>query len=293
MKKAVNKLTIETIQIVLEALRTRSMTHTARMFGITQPAVTLHIKRFEEAFKATLMRRVGNALVPTENAMRLQSFGRELARGIGAFEHYLERGVDRRKFIGFCDNMFSALMEFDADVLEFIRRYHVVVDHPSVIEDMFDSGELDIIIRPLHKGEADVELEVDIPFSWFGGDHNKHDIKESNVYHIPIILSAKKSIYSLKAIEYLDKYVDDYQIVAEISNHFLLQKLVNNGSGYTFGSEFLFNMISSNRSKMPCQLKKTLNVPYGAFYHKREISYAAVEDVFQRTTKALESQFGY
>lgn len=287
MTKTAGKLTIETIRIVSEALRTRSMTHTAKAFGITQPAVTLHIKRFEEAFNVTLLRRVGNALVPTESALSLQASWQGLLEGVNTFELHLKRGVDRRKYVGISHNVFTALMAYDTDVQGLFQRYHLIVDYSSAIEQLFDAGELDVVIRPIRDSESDTEFELSVPFHWTG-NLSPNLVRKGDSLPLPVVLSSKNSICHSKAIEYLDAHAIEYKILAQLGDASEIRKLVEAGFGYTFGPEFWMPDTIGDGSDLPRELKNQFIVKYGVFYLRREISHAAVDDIYHRAMKSLE-----
>lgn len=262
------------------------MSHTAKAFGLTQPAITQHIKRFEEAFNVTLLRRVGNTLVPTESALGLQASWQGLLEGVNTFELHLKRGVDRRKYIGISHNVFTALMTYDTDVQSLLQKYHLVVDYSSSIEQLFDAGELDAVIRPVREDENDVEFELSVPFHWTGR-LSSDLVKKSDAVPLPVVLSSKNSICHSKAIEYLDAYVGEYKIVAHLGNASEIRKLVEAGYGYTFGPDFWMPDTIKYRSDLPPELKNEFVVNYGVFYLKREISHAAVDDIYHRAMKAL------
>ena len=64
-KSGVDKLNLQHMKIVADALRSGDISQTARKYGITQPGVSFHINKFEDAFGVELLRRDGNRFYPS------------------------------------------------------------------------------------------------------------------------------------------------------------------------------------------------------------------------------------
>lgn len=68
-------------------IRTGSYTAAAEHLGVSQPAITAHVRQLEAYYEVDLIRRQGRASVPTELGTQLAQISRELF-------HYEEKAVD-------------------------------------------------------------------------------------------------------------------------------------------------------------------------------------------------------
>ncbi len=90
---------IKDLEIFLDLLKSKSPTQTAERFSISQPNVSIVVKRLEKLAGFPLFERIGKKLVPTSRALFLGGMWLEVVQGYYASLESLER-TDSQEITG-------------------------------------------------------------------------------------------------------------------------------------------------------------------------------------------------
>lgn len=281
LSKAFRKLSIDTIRIVSDVLDSGSLTQVARLSGISQPAVSLHIRKFEEATGLTVVQRVGNELVPSNYADEISVACKTILRTGSLLEEYSRARADRRKRLGMNQDIFLLLAEGSERAKSLIAKYMVVVDSPVRLMEDFSSGDIDALIRPLFAREALPELAVDVPFRWIGSSA----VEVQNGDDVPVIMHPAKTPYGSMARAFLAANVKRYNVTFETSDMSALKAAVRSGSGYAYVPAFASNEFGTREmAGIPEPLCHQGIGSFGIFTHKNQFPFREAEDIYLRVS---------
>jgi DNA-binding transcriptional LysR family regulator len=283
MEKKFSRLTFETVRVVLQVLKQRNMTVVSNEIGITQPAVTFHVKKFESVVGRKIINRVGNNLVVSKEAYELIDICEELLSVGNELAFFTAKKWDRRKLMGICQDVFAGITAQDRGNLEMIQKYQPVVDHSLSLNERYNAGELHAVVRAIYPTEMPPEFVIDVPFRWVASRKLPQGKKE----HLPIILEARKSAYSALARNFLDKADIDYQVMAEANSFEALRTLVERGVGYALVPAFRTGFLDVEPEVAEQSLQGRVRGAYGLFYRSREISLGEATDMFDEVSAAL------
>lgn len=154
----------ETAQLrtLVAIVETGSFTKAAGLVNLTQPAVSLHIKRLEDQLMRKIFERDGRRLALTADGEMLLGF----ARRILALHNEAESAFEGMEIAGRV--RLGAPEYFDSKVLALLLA-HFAKTHPGVelevnialgpdVSSAFDNGELDVAILNLEVGTSDCPL---------------------------------------------------------------------------------------------------------------------------------------
>ncbi|WP_274425341.1 LysR family transcriptional regulator [Chelativorans sp. YIM 93263] len=278
----IRKLSLNTLRIVADVLRMRSLTRVAQLYGVSQPAVSLHIRKFEDATGLQVVRRVGNELLPSVHSEQILSACQGVLRSISQLDDYSRSRADRRKRVGVDHELFARLERSTQDLPQFIEKYFLVVDSSDRLIKRFAEAHVDAVVRPLYTLEERPELTFEVPFCWigeaaalsaFGADAK-----------VPVIMPPKETPYGSLARTYLARQVESHDIVAETGDRAMLRRFLERGVGYAYLPEFAASAYYDGvaASDLPPVLRRRGEGSFGIFYHKNDFSFPDAEALLGR-----------
>ncbi|MER9326412.1 LysR family transcriptional regulator [Mesorhizobium sp. M0488] len=272
----ISRLSSDTIRVVRDVLKKKSLTQVALDLGISQPAVTFHIKKFEKLSNRRIIERVGNDMIVAADAASIVELFDEIIRlesELGSIAVH----PDTRKTLGISSELFSTYTAHRLRALDLVKRFRVSVDSAAALSERYASAELSAVFRPLGQNESAPELTIELPMHWVGAGGNRTD---GRAPPLPIILEPKSSGNLGATIRYLDEYVNDYQVVAEVTGE-SLKFLVEQGVGYAMLLDARFKSMGITRTVVPEALRKPFKTRFALFYNKRRISLREATNVFE------------
>lgn len=281
---AIRKLRLDTIRIVADVLRTRSLTQVAQLSGMTQPAVSVHIRKFEEATDLQVVRRVGNEFVPSVHAEHILSACQGILHSAAQLSDYSRLHADRRKRVGMDHTLFSLFERNEAALARLFERYLVVVDGADRLIERFAEAQLDAVVRPLFTLEAKPDLAFDSPFCWVGtaGSGLRGGV--------PVILQPRTTPYGALARAYLSRHAKNHEVVAETGDRATLLRLVQVGAGFAYVPEFAAaDYAVDGAARLPVSLCHAGTGSFGVFHHKSEFSFPEAEALFSTVEQPLQT----
>ena len=154
------RLDVESLRAFLEVVDRGGFTAASRTLGITQPAVSLRIRRLEDRIGARLIRREGLSLAVTAQGRDLMVHAAKIVESHDmAVDHMRRSQLDGRIRLGL-----PAAVAPDS-LLRVARRFKRT--HPSVqltiraagprlLAQLIDAGELDVALMPVVEAEGAV-----------------------------------------------------------------------------------------------------------------------------------------
>lgn len=285
MNKKLGRLTFETIRVVYNVLKKRNMTLVSHELGMTQPAVTFHVRKFEDILGRKVINRVGNNLITSEESARIAELCEAILNRSNDLEFFSNKTWDRRKKIGVCAHVFPVLILQSQHMIDLLDRYMVTVSTSSLLGERFNSGELHAVFRPIDLSEAPPELALDVPYRWAASDRLRQVYRGREQF--PIILEGRKSASADLARNALEVAGAPYRVMAEVSDFESLRVLVEAGVGYALMPEFRMDHLDLNLEGDPPTPQRNLKLRFGLFYHKREIPLAEATDLFDEISSLL------
>jgi DNA-binding transcriptional LysR family regulator len=288
MDNKLGRLTFETIRVVYHVLKKRNMTLVSNELGMTQPAVTFHVRKFENIFGRKIINRVGNNLIASGDSQHVIEICEGILNKGSELEFFTSKKWDKRKALGICPDVFAVMAAQHPNIFDFFGRYQLVVDHPSSLADRFNSGELHAVFRSIDPMEMRPDLVMDVSFLWVASSRLRQ--VHRNTDHLPIILDARRSVGAVLARRSLETAGAVYRIVAEVSDFEALRVLVEAGAGYALVPRFRAEYLDVEPEIEEPLLSSRVRGAFGVFYHKREVALNEATDIFDGIASVLISE---
>lgn len=286
MDKSLGRLTLETVRVVHQVLIKKNMTLVSSGLGLTQPAVTFHVRKFENILGRKILSRIGNNLITSDDAQQIVDICEGILSKGSALEFFTSRKRDMRKSIGISADVVASFITHSSNASDVLERYQLVVDQPGSLSSRFDSGELQAVFRPIDLAESPPDLVIEVPFRWAGSSRVRGRLPDGR-RTLPIILESRRSAYATLARKALEEVESPYQIVAEVNDFEALRTLLECGIGYALIPEFRSEYLDVEPETHEQSLRATTRGSFGLFHHKREISLVDAMDLFDELSGVL------
>jgi DNA-binding transcriptional LysR family regulator len=163
-------LDIGTLRSLLAVIDTGGVTRAANRLHLTQSAVSMQIKRLEEALDLSLLNRSGRGVSATAEGEQLATYARKIIDlNDAAIERMVAPQYEGEIALGMpCDLIYphapKVLRRFGEDFprvhVRFVSSYTT-----SLLED-FHAGKLDVIVTT--EDHPDAETVTEMPLQWWG-----------------------------------------------------------------------------------------------------------------------------
>lgn len=283
MYKSLGRLTYETVRVVHTVLRVKNLTNVANELGISQPAVTFHVKKFETIVGRRILGRIGNSLVAKPDEEKIISLCERILSSYNELKLISRSYIDRRKTIGISQDAFSAIVLRSSMLFQYIDKYKFIVDHPSVLVDRFQAGELQGYYRAIDYDEPLPELCTPHKFYFVVRSDMAQILNGADP--IPMLVDGSTSILARMAMRYLEGKGIKYSVLAELSDCESLKRFLTLGVGCALVPGFLLGNVADTGSR----LIEIANLQGGVafFHHKRELPFIEASSVFDLINSAL------
>jgi DNA-binding transcriptional LysR family regulator len=235
--------TLSQLQIFLKITQTQSVTKAAEELHLTQPAVSIQLRNFQEQFDIPLTEVVGRKIYITD-------FGKEIAQ---ASENVLNQvNVLNNKTLSFKGQLAGRLKISVVSTGKYIMPYFLsgfIKQHPGV-ELIMDVTNKNKVIESLENNEVDFSLVSIIPsslnvekldllqnklFLIGNTEHkfNKNLTNEKLFDELPLIFREKGSGTRQTMEKFIDKYHLSVQKKMELTSNEAVKQAVLAGLGYS------------------------------------------------------------
>ncbi|WP_158259915.1 LysR family transcriptional regulator [Phyllobacterium phragmitis] len=276
---SLERLSLGTIRCVHEVLACRSVTVAAERIGISQSAVSQQIARFEKLSGIPIIVRNGTKLTVCSD---------EIARLIFTMMEPIDtmrclvlgKDVDKLR-LGVCNHIAAHHCHDIKRYIELGREFDVHIGRPAGISEMFNHGELDVVVRPLFHHEGEIDLMFDVPLVWVASSGFEMGLN-GNVpaSPLPVILEATLSPYSYYAERSLREAQIQYKVASRTDDNLVRMHLVSAGLGCTTIPKFALPAVSDEEIKLFRNIPDTSRIRFGLFYNKKKVQYKKASRIF-------------
>ncbi|WP_407866662.1 LysR family transcriptional regulator [Phyllobacterium phragmitis] len=286
------RLSLGTIRCVHEVLACKSVTVAAERIGISQSAVSQQIARFEKLSGIPIIVRNGTKLtVCSDEIARLIFTMMEPIDTMRCLALGKEVGKLR---LGVCNHIAAHFCRDIKRYVELGREFDVHIGRPSNISEMFNQGELDVVVRPLFHHEGELDLMFDVPLVWVAS--NGFETKSgdnSGMAPLPVILEATSSPYSYYAERSLREAQISYKIASRTDDNLVRMHLVAAGLGCTTIPKFALSAVSDTEIRVFGNIPETSRIRFGLFYNKKKLQYKKATRIFDFISDGMVKSHKY
>jgi DNA-binding transcriptional LysR family regulator len=268
---------------VREVLAQKSVTMAANRLGITQPAVSQHVARFEKLTGIQVLVRSGNTVnVRSDLVTSLIHAIVEAEAGLIRLSQGEAVAALR---LGICDDLAAYYCGSERKALSFSGDASIHVTRERDLIDLLSRGELDVVIRPLFHYEQEAEMVVNVPLTWIAAQRARFAADPQQP--LPIIRQTGMSPYAYYVEQQL-KQMGPYTIVAHIDDHMTRMHFVSSGLACALVPDFLGNALAA--SGKAALLPSTAVIRYGLFFNARTASFGAAARIFEQVVSDIAAR---
>jgi DNA-binding transcriptional LysR family regulator len=192
------------LRTFLAVAETRGFTRAASQLGISQPTVSQHVRRLEEAAGRILVLRDTREVELTDNGVAMAGFARTILAAHAAAEDYFSgTAMQGRLRFGSADDL--AITQLPR-ILRHFRQLHpqvkleLTVDQSAPLRRRLDAGHLDLIFVKTAPGSTDGRLVRRDTMVWVA--HEKTVVERHET--VPLIAYRGPSVSRQIAIDALE-----------------------------------------------------------------------------------------
>lgn len=293
-EKKLQQLSLASLMIIREVIKKKNLTEAAREMGISQPAVSQQLARFEQIIGYPVIVRRGNNLILKDDAaaVALDQVALGMEALIRATQAAGQNGLKPR--LGISPFAFEKIITSPKIFDNLIESFEIFVEPSDVLRVMLHDIDLDIVFRAVAKSEKDTDLLYESKLHWVSSANNP--LKNSRLNdNLKIILGPERSIISKQVEAHLQRENIPFTSVMRLSTCSLCLKVVSTGVGFTVVPSFMKSKIlgsagNATELEFDTTLPDVPNIDYGLFYHKKVISYNDAFSVFEMISEALDRE---
>jgi DNA-binding transcriptional LysR family regulator len=283
----VYQLTLGAIRVVRAVLKHKNLTVAAREVGISQPAVSQHLARFEQILGQPIIVRRGNDLiVRDQKAMAaLHTLGEGLDQLLNLATDCANGDVKPR--LGVSMMVFDRLVTVPRVLTNLMSRFEISTGTSNELEAQFAAAQLDMSFRVLGLQDAETDLRQTYPLYWVKacGSQSKARLDE-----LPVILGSAQALYASRTEAHLRALGVNYKVVVRVPQAATILKLVASDWGVAAVPPFILN---SRINYCPVEIDPELpvveNLCHGVTFHKKVVSYTTALDAFEEIRGVLDT----
>lgn len=239
------------LQVFVSVYQHRSFTKASAELNLTQPTVSLHIKRLEEDLGVTLFERTGRKTIPTREAEMLHTRAEEIIKKLSAIKNDLQGGDDSAHGLITIGTTATPGAYVIPHVAAEFRKHHpkaifqVIVKESAAIFDMIEDRLLLIGVVDDNRERPDIKLlhtiEDEMVLIAAPGFLKRKTLTPLGLLGIPIIMREDESDSkrSMEKQHFLHKVsMKALNVVATVGSSDALRESVKSGLGAAILSRF-------------------------------------------------------
>jgi DNA-binding transcriptional LysR family regulator len=275
-----DRISLATIRAVKEVIEQGGFSAAARRLGMTQPAISQHVSKFETAAKTQLTKRVGNSFLIDNPAVA--EFVNDIARAQAKLLQSLSRDARSGPKLGLCEEFAHTLMRHPDLKATTLDEYEIIICSPEQLNDMFRRGYVDLALRPLFPNEEAPIFSCPVGMAWAhpAGHHPAGTGQNLNV-----VMATERSPHRQYAEASLNSSQIDFRILCYADSPMVLEHMVRCGIASAMLPDFYFD---EDCGYQELAVTPPIAVPYGLFHREAVVSYTKVEVLMQSFQKLLE-----
>lgn len=208
-----SNMNFRTLTIVTDVLKSLNFTDVARTHGITQPAVSLQVNKFEDIVGIDLIKRVGNRMVLTEAGKQALQLGESVLKMLEDMGRIRLSPADRREAIGVAPDLAVILQEKGGDTASLLQGRYAVIDTSWSLKARFEAREVQVVARLLFDYEEHGGNAVAMPFAWARYGNESGSPRPDDVLFVD--MPCLSSPIGEAALKYLNASKVRYKVVRE------------------------------------------------------------------------------
>ncbi len=165
-------LDLTALRSFVTVAETGGVTRAARVLNLTQSAVSMQLKRLEEALGQPLLDRSGRGITTTPQGEQLLTYGqRMLALNDEIWARMIDDGFEGELRLGVpCDIVYPHMPQIMRRLAcEYPRvKLHLVSSHTNNLKVLAERGELDLFLTTEREIDSGGETLAVIPLTWIG-----------------------------------------------------------------------------------------------------------------------------
>lgn len=267
--KSASKLTLGTLLSVREVILTQNLTYAAERLGVSQSAVSQQIDRFEKLTGLRVASRNGNSMNVASG--HLKSVILEAAAALTELRNLAMFQEPSRIRLGICSYLGASYCQNEKVFRELWENYSLQIAGSATLMDLFQRGELDIVIRPMFHHERELELAVDVPILWvLPKEKREFEGTQKNTDSRKLILEASPSPFQHYVEGELDRTCSNRSVLACVDDLWSRQRLATANSAYFFIPSFASPALSSS-SFTTSHFSNSASIRYGFFSNDKRV----------------------
>lgn len=270
-KRSIDSVGFTTLNVVHVVMKTLNLTYASKLLGISQPAVSSHLRRFELAVGVAPVKRVGNAMVST--SIELEGIVGELVDLQGKLSRLSRISSEDQIKLGICSIWGSGIIGNRSNYEKFSRNCNLTIDCSKKLHECFTKGEIDIVIRPSSAGDVPL-LEADFYVHWSGSE-NAYQNDE-----LRVVLGDPQSPFGKLGRHVLSKDQVPYRTVLESDELSQIDMACQQLEAAALVPFHTLNRNSGAKGVMFPSAEKAYAMRVGIFAHESSASYAMIESIF-------------
>lgn len=269
------------IETFVAAAETLSLTETARLLYVTQPAATYQIKSLESELGARLFDRSPTGLSLTEAGCAFlphaRSIAREISSGRGAVAPFRE---GRRIVIGCAPIMISVDADLFSALMEGLRRrfpdydFDLAISERSFDAEMLKSGQAHMVIanlaRKLPSNAYNSRFLFDSPNYVLVAERSRlssfERLSPADIEGCKVYISAKESNYTQTFARKVDAATGKSLVMQTVASFEMVPVSVSRGDGIAFSP---FPLSATGVTCIPFEFDYTFSL-YAVWLKKRD-----------------------
>jgi DNA-binding transcriptional LysR family regulator len=277
----ISRLTFGTVSCVREVLIQESVTKASLRLGITQPAVSQHISRFEKLTGTQV-------LVSEKNGTNVNQSLKEVMFSLASAQDELSRFVGQRNSgklrLGMCECL-STAVSVGSQLISMLTEFELYVAKPIVISELFEKKEIDLFVKPLFHTEREAELCADVCVDWVSSVDWSISAPENNP-KFNVMVSTQLSPYNYYTDLQLKGIDGQFKIMARIDDPVRRMIAANTAKSVTFIPGFLGDAYKG-LVKSVSIFENVEKVRYGLLYNRKRVPYKTALSLFDKIEPIL------
>ena len=218
-----DEISLITYRVIRRLLEVRRLVDVAAELGLTQPAVSFHLRRFESHYGYKILKRSGNEMIVTEAGERVLELCRRLLDTLDAFG-----AVDGERQVAISlPPSFLADLLFSRRIEERLLRQYIWSGGHGTREDL-RARRYGLVLRYLSAREERPDLTFDMDMVWVGNQ------ALVNQPRIPIVRLPSSTIFGRLIEEYLPEKAEELTCIAETNDQSFLLEMVRRGDALSY-----------------------------------------------------------
>lgn len=274
-----SRLTYGILRTVREVCETRSASRAAENLGVSQPAVSQSLQKFQSITGMPVF--AGKGQISTDFQLNWMPLLSSVTSGM---EEIMRRSKNRQKalpLLGVSDCLGSIMLQDISLFTKISQAYNLVFCAPGELRERFRRGELDLVVRPLFKGEKDQGLigEISIAF-WIPEEGWKAETRIRKQEELALVLRGTACPFLPYIYDALERVEMPYKTIASADSYWVAREMAGRIGAAFPAPAYLEEFVNSENRKFQTLVDFECMASWGVIYNEDKIKLVAAMSVF-------------